>query len=113
MNADHCLATYGTLAPGKPNHRQLAMLRGEWLVGKVKGILVAKGWGAAVGFPALALADDGNEIKVHVFISTDLPDHWNRLDAFEGSEYRRVVAQVKSAKGSLEAWIYVNGDPVV
>jgi gamma-glutamylcyclotransferase (GGCT)/AIG2-like uncharacterized protein YtfP len=80
-------------------------------VGQVKGKLVARGWGAAIGFPALILADDGNDIEVHIFISSDLPEHWNRLDAFEGCEYRRVRARVHTAEGPLEAWIYIDGNP--
>jgi gamma-glutamylcyclotransferase (GGCT)/AIG2-like uncharacterized protein YtfP len=107
MNADHRLATYGTLAPGRPNHHQLSDLQGNWRVGKVRGNLVSKGWGAALGFPALVLADDGADIEVHLFISPDLPEHWDRLDAFEGAEYRRVRVQVETAEGMLEAWIYV------
>jgi gamma-glutamylcyclotransferase (GGCT)/AIG2-like uncharacterized protein YtfP len=112
MDADHRLATYGTLAPGRPNHHQLSDLRGDWLVGKVKGNLVSKGWAAALGYPALVLAHDGTDIAVHLFVSPDLPNHWDRLDVFEGSEYRRVLVQVETAEGLLAAWIYINADPL-
>ena len=37
----------------------------------------------------------------------DLQNHWNRLDEFEGSGYRRTVASVNTAKGDLLASIYV------
>ncbi|QNQ11355.1 gamma-glutamylcyclotransferase family protein [Sphingomonas alpina] len=110
MNVDHRLATYGTLAPGRPNHHQLSHLEGDWRVGKVKGTMVQKGWGAALGYPALVLADDGDDIDVQLFVSPDLPAHWERLDAFEGSEYRRVQVRVETAKGLLEAWIYIDAD---
>src|SRR5262245_49733801 len=33
------LASYGTLAPGKPNHHQLYPLKGRWLRGVVRGHL--------------------------------------------------------------------------
>ena len=46
-------------------------------------------------------------IEVHLFESAELPDHWPRLDAFEGTGYRRVVTQVRTADGELDAWIYV------
>jgi hypothetical protein len=46
---DMRLATYGTLAPGRPNHGQLSNLPGRWLVGRVHGSLVDAGWGAKVG----------------------------------------------------------------
>ncbi len=111
MDIDHCLATYGTLAPGRPNHHQLANLGGRWLTGTVRGHLVSKGWGAALGYPALILADDGDKMEVYLFQSPDLPQHWDRLDAFEGSEYRRSRVQVDTAEGLLEAWIYLSADP--
>jgi len=38
--AEHRLATYGTLAPGRPNHHQLDGLTGRWLEGHVNGTLV-------------------------------------------------------------------------
>jgi len=44
---DTRLATYGTLAPGRPNHGQLTGLSGRWLVGHVRGSLVQAGWGTA------------------------------------------------------------------
>ncbi|WP_034159454.1 gamma-glutamylcyclotransferase family protein [Sphingomonas sp. ERG5] len=110
MSVDHRLAVYGTLAPGKPNHHQLAHLNGEWRAGKVRGTLVEKGWGAALGYPVLMLAEDGDDISVQLFVSPDLPAHWARLDAFEGSEYRRVQVGVETAEGLLEAWIYIDAD---
>jgi gamma-glutamylcyclotransferase (GGCT)/AIG2-like uncharacterized protein YtfP len=108
VTADHCLATYGSLAPGRPNHHQLAQLSGRWFSGRVKGRLVPKGWGAALGFPALVLAADGEDIEVQVFISSDLPQHWDRLDAFEGADYQRVCTQVWTASGRFDVWIYVD-----
>jgi gamma-glutamylcyclotransferase (GGCT)/AIG2-like uncharacterized protein YtfP len=108
MSADDCLAVYGSLAPGRPNHHELSALRGEWSRGKVKGRFVARGWGAALGFPALVLSKDGDDIEVQLFQSPDLPDHWERLDAFEGAEYRRTLVQVETAGGLLDAWIYLD-----
>jgi gamma-glutamylcyclotransferase (GGCT)/AIG2-like uncharacterized protein YtfP len=86
----HRLATYGSLAPGRSNHHQLDGLEGRWLAGRVNGTLVAAGWGAGLGYPALTLDPDGPEISVEVFESVDLPAHWERLDAFEGPGYQRV-----------------------
>ena len=53
------LATYGTLAPGRPNHHQLDGLEGRWLKGHVNGMLVEAGWGASLGYPALVLDPAG------------------------------------------------------
>jgi gamma-glutamylcyclotransferase (GGCT)/AIG2-like uncharacterized protein YtfP len=104
--ADRRLATYGSLAPGRPNHHQLAALDGRWLEGQVRGRLVDAGWGAALGYPALVLDPDGVDVPVHVFESDDLPQHWARLDEHEGSDYRRVVVTVRTPEGDLEASIY-------
>lgn len=104
------LASYGTLAPGRVNHHQLAGLEGRWRQGTVRGKLVAKGWGADLGYPALILHSQGPLVEVFLFESPDLPDHWPRLDAFEGAGYRRVVTQVTTAEGDLDACIYVNAD---
>ncbi|WP_447725461.1 gamma-glutamylcyclotransferase family protein [Sphingomonas koreensis] len=108
MSIDHRLATYGTLAPGRPNHHQLSSLRGEWRTGTVKGTLVAEGWGAQLGYPALVLGADGAPVEVQLFESPDLPAHWPRLDAFEGEGYRRVAAEVETDAGAVDAWIYVS-----
>ena len=105
-SADERLATYGTLAPGQINHHQLSDLTGDWREGTVRGRLVDAGWGAAHGCPGLILDPEGDDVDVHIFQSPDLPDHWPRLDEFEGPGYRRVVTQVQTKEGDLEASIY-------
>ena len=105
------LATYGTLAPGRQNHGQLSDLSGRWLVGYVRGSLVEAGWGAKLGYPALILDPDGALIEVFVFESRALPDHWHRLDSFEGPGYRRIAVDVSTADGPVSASIYVLANP--
>ena len=106
-DGNHRLATYGSLAPGRPNHHHVADLRGRWLAGKVHGRLVEEGWGAALGYPALALAADGPAVDVQILESEDLPAQWSRLDDFEGPGYERVLTTVHTADGDVEASIYV------
>jgi gamma-glutamylcyclotransferase (GGCT)/AIG2-like uncharacterized protein YtfP len=101
------LAVYGTLAPGRPNHHQLRGLSGCWIEGTVRGELLQEGWGAELGYPGLVLDPDGPTVGVQLFDSPDLPDHWTRLDEFEGSAYRRTVTAVSTAEGDLLASIYV------
>ena len=101
------LATYGSLSPGEINHNQLSALTGRWSKGTVRGILSPAGWGSALGFPALTLDPSGPLVNVNVFESPDLPEHWARLDEFEGSGYRRVVVAVQTPQGELPAFIYV------
>jgi gamma-glutamylcyclotransferase (GGCT)/AIG2-like uncharacterized protein YtfP len=104
---DTRLAVYGTLAPGRVNHHQISALAGKWQRGTVKGKLFCSGWGAALGFPGLILDPLGPSVDVHLFASADLPEHWARLDEFEGSGYRRVVTTVNTEEGDRSAWIYV------
>jgi gamma-glutamylcyclotransferase (GGCT)/AIG2-like uncharacterized protein YtfP len=106
-DAVYRLATYGTLAPGRPNHHQLDVLEGHWSEGHVYGRLIEAGWGAGLGYPALILDPDGSAISVQVFESMALPDHWSRLDNFEGPGYQRVVTRVSTSAGDVEASIYV------
>ena len=101
------LATYGTLRPGERNHGQVSGLRGRWLTGSVRGRLLDVGWGAGFGFPGLILDDAGDNIPVEVLESPDLQAHWDRLDEFEGDEYRRVRVTVATDGAPVEAFIYV------
>ena len=103
---DTRLAVYGTLAPGRVNHHQISALAGKWQRGTVKGKLFSSGWGAALGFPGLILDPLGSLVDVDLFESSDLPRHWVRLDEFEGSGYRRVIATVNTEEGERSAWIY-------
>jgi gamma-glutamylcyclotransferase (GGCT)/AIG2-like uncharacterized protein YtfP len=112
MSIDHRLAVYGTLAPGRENHHQMAGMAGTWRPGSVRGHLVPEGWGAALGYPALMLDPAGPLVPVQLFESADLPAHWPRLDDFEGPGYRRTPVTVALDDGPIEAWIYAAADPM-
>lgn len=73
----------------------------------MRGKLVDGGWGGALGYPGLILDPQAAVVEVDLFQSPDLPDHWSRLDEFEGDGYRRVVTQVQTDSGKVDAWIYV------
>jgi gamma-glutamylcyclotransferase (GGCT)/AIG2-like uncharacterized protein YtfP len=108
QQTDTRLATYGTLSPGRVNHHELSGLKGTWRRGTVRGRLADAGWAAQLGYPALILDPQGPLVDVHLFESSDLPEHWSRLDEFEGAAYRRVVTQVVTSDGvAVDAWIYV------
>ncbi len=104
---DHRLAVYGSLAPGKLNHQQISQLSGTWRRGTVNGRLLNAGWGAAIGFPGLVLDPLAPPVDVQLFESKDLPQHWERLDQFEGNGYRRSITTVTTAQGKCTAWVYV------
>lgn len=110
-DADCRLATYGTLSPGRVNHGQLEALKGKWRKGTVTGTLQDAGWGATLGYPGLQLDPRGSVVQVYLFESAELPDHWARLDEFEGAGYRRVATEVQTDDGAVEAWIYVIASP--
>ena len=102
------LFVYGTLAPGQPNEHVLTPLAGAWQPATVKGRLMPQGWGAALGFPALAPAANGDAIRGFVFSSLHLADFWPTLDAFEGEQYERVLIEARLDDGSkVDAFVYV------
>ena len=106
------LFVYGTLAPGRPNAHVLAEVPGAWQPATVRGRLLAEGWGAAIGFPAIILDDRGPEVAGFLFSSTELVDHWPRLDEFEGDGYHRVLTTATSDDGrTAEAYIYALRGP--
>ena len=74
----------------------------------VRGRLFEHGWGAATGFPALVLQEDGREVHGLLFSSAALPEHWDRLDEFEGGGYRRVLTRAQRPDGAVvDAYVYV------
>ena len=101
------LATYGTLGPGKPNHHHVSMIDGNWSTGSVRGFLHESGWGAEFGFPGIVLDSTGPEVFVDLLESDFLEDHLERLDEFEGTGYDRVIAQIQTPSGEVNAFIYV------
>ena len=95
FGADRYLAVYGSLAPGRSNHAQLSALSGTWSTNcHVTGELIDQGWGAGIGFPALRWSESGAPVPVQLFESDELAQHWDRLDAFEGPEYLRILVPV-------------------
>ena len=107
---EHRLATYGTLSPGQANHHQMDGMTGTWRQGTVRGRCFMVGWGAAMGYPGLVADPEGEPVPVMLFESADLPQHWDRLDAFEGEGYVRSVIAVETADGLVEAQIYLLAD---
>ena len=97
------LFVYGTLAPGRPNAHVLADLTGTWEPATTTGCLVHEGWGAALGYPALVIEPDADPdaelVSGMLLTSADLDEHWERLDAFEGSAYSRASITVTTTSG--------------
>lgn len=101
------LFVYGTLAPGRVNHRILEDIPGHWQPAMIKGKLVDQGWGAELGCPAIVPSDEGEEVEGFVFSSEHLSEHWAMLDEFEGAGYKRICAPLTLEGGEkTEAYVY-------
>ena len=101
------LFVYGTLRPGHPNEHILAPLGGTFEPATVRGNLHQKGWGAAMGYAAIELNENGDEVEGDVFTSENLAAHWQSLDDFEGDGFKRVLTKVTLKNGTtLDAYIY-------
>lgn len=104
------LAAYGSLRPGEENHHRVSTLVGRWIEGTVEGTRHERGWGAARGYPGLVWRPGDPGVEVSVFESRALPEHWDRLDAFEGPGYVRILAPVESASGLRVCNLYAIRD---
>ena len=101
------LFVYGTLAPGRPNEHVLKHINGSWENASVRGTLHREGWGANLGYPAIVLDELGDKIAGYLFSSDELPEHWAKLDEFEGEAYERVLTVATlSDKSTVDAYIY-------
>ncbi|USE38165.1 gamma-glutamylcyclotransferase [Endozoicomonas sp. SCSIO W0465] len=101
------LFVYGTLAPGRENHYVLEKVPGVWEPATLRGFLLDKGWGAAMGYPGIMPSDEGGVVKGWVLTSTELADCWKRIDTFEGDGYKRISAEVIFENGSKSmAYVY-------
>ncbi len=106
MHVEH-LFVYGSLAKGQKNAYILEKIGGKWRPASIIGRLVDRGWGADIGYPGLHLDENGQVIEGHLFSSSNLNDHWKRLDEFEGAEYERVLTEVNVGKEPIEAFVYI------
>jgi gamma-glutamylcyclotransferase (GGCT)/AIG2-like uncharacterized protein YtfP len=96
------LVVYGTLAPGRENHHLLAALAGEWSEVTIEGEL-----GSWEGYPIFRCVAGGPEVPAWLLRSPELPDHYARLDRFEGAAYVRRVIRYLGPDGPGEAHCYV------
>ena len=100
------LAAYGSLLPGEDNHHHVATLVGHWAEGTVEGTLFDRGWAERQGYPGFLPGGAGDRVVVGVFHSLALPGAWERLDRFEGPNYRRILMPVETESGRVVCNIY-------
>ena len=89
LNSVTHLFVYGTLAPGERNAHIMKGMDGQWRPATVNGYKFITVSGVHKGLPGFHPDPAGPTVSGLVFSSDDLPKHWKRLDAFEGSHYQR------------------------
>jgi gamma-glutamylcyclotransferase (GGCT)/AIG2-like uncharacterized protein YtfP len=99
FGASERLIVYGSLAPGRVHHHEVASLGGTWTRGWVTGDLLETGWGSELGYPALRYRAGGPQVAAWLLTSAALPPAWERLDRFEGAAYQRVLAPFETDRG--------------
>ncbi len=103
---ERVLASYGSLRPAEQNHALVSNIPGNWTEGTINGsVMMADGY--PVFLPSGCKADP---IAVQILQSYKLPDHWERLDKFEGQNYRRIVWPIETAGGVLMGNVYAHRD---
>ena len=89
------LFVYGTLMPNCPNAHVLDKIVGRFVPATVRGRLVDAGWSASMGYPGIRLDNSNDIIHGYLFYSSNLINHWDFLDEFEGAEFVRTPIRVE------------------
>ncbi|MEM7498837.1 MAG: gamma-glutamylcyclotransferase family protein [Pseudomonadota bacterium] len=111
LNAEHRLATYGTFPPGRENHHVVAPIGGHWREGFLQGRTRAARRGRWTGFAGFEPLPGGPYLPAFLLEAEALPDHWARLDAFEGEAFQRITVGFRLPEGTtLPAQVYVLAD---
>jgi gamma-glutamylcyclotransferase (GGCT)/AIG2-like uncharacterized protein YtfP len=97
------LFAYGTLAPGKPNHRILSGLQGTCEKCTTRGQLIE-----VSGLPVFRWKPFGPNIEGQLFVSPDLAQQWAQIDQFEGASYKRRMIAVVTNAGTVVANVYLD-----
>ena len=95
------LFVYGTLAPGEPNAHIMDSMVGHWHKASVRGKRFINGFGIHKNAPGFSPDPKGPIVNGLIFTSTDLPNHWSRIDAFEGPDYQRVEIEATLDSGEI------------
>ena len=102
------LFVYGTLMPNCPNGYVLENIVGKFIPATVRGYLRDAGWSASMGYPGIHLDEDGDTIHGFLFTSSNLINHWEFLDEFEGEEFQREPVRIERYdEFEVDTYIYV------
>lgn len=101
------LFVYGTLMPNCPNGHVLENIVGKFVPATVKGRLIDAGWSASMGYPGIKLDENADTVHGYLFYSSNLINHWDFLDEFEGQEFIRTPVIVERYDElDVETFIY-------
>jgi gamma-glutamylcyclotransferase (GGCT)/AIG2-like uncharacterized protein YtfP len=100
---DERLVIYGTLAPGRANHKVIEDLRGSYSDCRVHGRI-----SEVDGLPYFTWAPSADSLGAHLFCSKQLPEKWDDLDRFEGDGYKRRLIPATVEGGLSIASIYMS-----
>jgi gamma-glutamylcyclotransferase (GGCT)/AIG2-like uncharacterized protein YtfP len=96
------LISYGTLAPGQPNHSLVSDLTGEWKECVIRGTMNQKD-----GLSLFSWDPNGAEQTAKLLSSDALQNNWDRIDQFEGKAYRRQMIPALTKAGIAIGYSYV------
>jgi len=101
------LFVYGTLQPGESMNHLLGSIGGVWNKGTIRGELIQAGEIPGFPYPGVILNDKGDTVPGYLFTSENLSAHWEKLDQYEGSSYKRVMTYVSLPDGrTVKSYIY-------
>lgn len=86
------LAAYGSLRPGESNAHQMNGIEGTWLHGTIPGIIEQP-----TEYLEFNWIPESPPVAVMVMSAFNLPQHYRRLDQFEGPDYVRTWVPVTIA----------------
>ena len=85
----------------------LKSIGGRWEKARINGVYVEPGSIPGFSYPGVRLMDDGDKIEGYLFISNNLSNHWDAIDAYEGKYYERVVTRAILNDGrETDAFVY-------
>lgn len=85
----------------QPNASVLSGVTGTWSKGSVSGVVEHR-----VRFPYCTWEPSGSDVDVHVLASSELPEHFPKIDAFEGRRYVRSLVPVRAGSARYISNIY-------
>jgi hypothetical protein len=94
--------------PNCPNGHVLDNIVGKFAPATVRGYLKDAGWSASMGYPGIQLDEEGDTVHGYIFSSSNLINHWENLDEFEGEEFQRQPVTVETYdEFDVDTYIYI------